>query len=142
MNVPTKPHPTVDRARAHLHRCHPMPTTSTATDAKCAKSCDGVCSEAANGCASGLPVWQRLVESRLQSSSTQKPPANGSEATEASQGIGAKHCTRCSVGQGKRNCECFEPMTFDRAALRIVLGGLALFWVAVIVFVGLKGCAS
>jgi len=119
-----------------------MPTTSTATDAKCAKFCDGECSEAANGCASGLPEWQRLVESKWQSSSTPKQPANGSAETVASVATGAKHCTRCSVGQGRRNCVCVDPMTFDRAALRMVLGGLALFWVAAVVLVGLKGCAS
>ncbi len=55
--------------------------------------------------------------------------------------FGASHCTKCAVGQGD-DCACIQPMTFDRAALRIVLGGLALFWSLALVAAITRGCAA
>lgn len=140
MNLPTKPNPSAERARAHLHLC--PPTNATATNAKCASSCAGESSTGGNGSRNGSPEWQKLVESKWLKNSTPKQQANGSEATAATPATGGKHCTRCAVGQGRRNCECFELMTFDRVAMRFVLGGLALFWIVAIGGVALKGCAS
>ena len=128
-----------DRARAHFPLCHPMPTTSTATDAKCDKSCDGVCGTAEIGCMRGLNPWQRHVERKLQGRSLTQQQPNGARGTEEAKGTGGSLCIRCAVGQG-RECECREPMALDRAGIRIVLGGLFLFWSLALVTALTKGC--
>jgi hypothetical protein len=114
------------------------PTRGTATGAKCASSCDGVCNTAEIGCLHGLPEWQRHVERKSQSSSAQQLQGSGAQATEATRATGGEQCTRCAVGQG-RECSCRS--TFDRLVIRMVLIGLGFCWGTAIVL-SLRGCAA
>lgn len=110
----------------------------TATNAKCASSCDGVCNTAEIGCLRGLPELQRHVERKSQSSSAQKRQSSGAQATGGNQVTGGEQCTRCAVGQG-RECSCRS--TFDRLVIRMVLIGLG-FCCCTAIVLSLRGCSA
>lgn len=117
--------------------CEPMKTTATA--AKCGKSCSGAPSAAGNGCRPGLRVL-RSPEVELQPITFEPMPLpNGPQATGVSPTTGAERCVRCMVGQGK-GCDCSAPVDVDPGAARWVLFGLIAFLGIVGALV--RGCAA
>ena len=123
------------------------PPKLTATAAKCARSCDGVCNTAEIGCLRGSPEWQRRAVKQLSIASTPMQRASGVKAIAESLTTGDdahthafRHCTRCAEGQGD-DCECIKPMPLDRAAMRLVMIGLVIAW-CLAPIVSLRGCAA
>lgn len=107
-------------------------TKSSGINARLGKCSSGASSEAQSGPRNGLKAQRGRAGELPLIDFSQMPPVSGSSATEAKPTTGAERCARCMEGQGD-DCPCCEDQPRDFAFMRVCLGGLALFWLAVAV---------
>lgn len=123
-------------------------TKTSGTNARCDRSCSGVCNAGAIGCTNGWMAYPS-AEGELQLIAfAQTPRSSGQRATVAPVATGAEReelangqtvtvrCTDCMEGQGD-DCHCREPA--DPRALRWMLVVSAVVW-ALIGF-AVRSCA-
>lgn len=97
-----------------------MTCKTSATDAKCASSCSGVCSVGGIGCTTGWQEWPEPEALLRPDACATTRPSNGAEETGESLGTGADPAVRARVW---------------RWAMGLSVG----FWVSV-ALLGLRGC--
>lgn len=106
---------------------------STGINARLGRCSSGANSEAPSGPRNGLKAPQSRAGELPLIDFSQMPPRSGSAATEAKLTTGAERCIRCMAGQGD-DCPCRDELPQpDYAGMRVVAGGVVLFWLAVAV---------
>lgn len=103
----------------------PCTTKPTATGAKCANSCAGVCNTAEIGSRPGSLESAKPAAQLMRRRSEQTAPSSGPQATEARPVTGVE-----------QNCE-----PIDAIALRWILAALVIGWASAVI-VGIRGCAA
>lgn len=103
----------------------PCTTKTTATNAKCAKSCAGECNTAETGSRPGSLASAKPVAQLMRRRSEQTPRCNGQQETGEDRVTG--------VDQNR------EPI--DAIALRWILAALVIGWASAFI-VGIRGCAA
>lgn len=138
--------------------CGTTTSNESATDAKCASSCSGVCSVGAIGCTTGWQEWPEPEALLRPDACATTPASSGQPETGESLAIGydGPWCCERAVAQGVAVCdECADASAGYSAAMAPVreaadpavrarvwrwMVGLSVgFWLTV-TLLGLRGC--